>query len=603
MSMCVRTAVALICLSLSSALAAQVPATKGRIEGFVLQAGGAAPQPIVGARITVTKVDGATGANIPILGAGSLPSVASSPSSTAIFPGMPTTIYGPDGLPRLMSVAPPAPQTTLPIPSVTTERDGRFVVPDLAEGTYRLLITHNGYVRQEFGQRVFPGQGTLINLTAGQVFNNITIRLTPTGNVGGRIVDNNGQPAVGVNLQLLKTTYNANGQRIFQNAGNAQTNDRGEYRLFWVTPGRYYVAGGSAAATFTFGGATGPNDPGDSYLLTYYPGVTDISRATPVDVKSGSDLAVDFVMPRQRLYTISGKVVHSNPVGGVNGQIPGVTLSLAFRLLTGNAGFFTMMQAYDPATGTFVMRNVLPGSYVLQAAAPPSYTRVPIEIANSDVEGLVVTVDSSVIISGRFVVENGDMPPLTTLVVQMRPMTGGLPDYLSARPTSSPVAADGSFTISNVIQGQYHVVPLLQSQDFYVKEARYNRADALNSPFEVSQSSLGTIEVVIGRNRAQMDGIIVDDRGQPVPGIQAVLIPDRRDRTDLYKTATTDQGGRYVMRGITPGEYKLFAWEALDNYGYFDPDVMRRSDGLGKSVRVAESSDLSVEGKIIPAAQ
>ena len=55
------------------------------------------------------------------------------------------------------------------------------------------------------------------------------------------------------------------------------------------------------------------------------------------------------------------------------------------------------------------------------------------------------------------------------------------------------------------------------------------------------------------------------------------------------------------MRGVTPGDYKLFAWEALENFGYFDPDQMRRSESAGKAVRVAESSKLVVEGKIIPA--
>jgi len=68
----------------------------------------------------------------------------------------------------------------LPIPIVTTERDGRFVVPNLDEGSYRISVQQNGYVRQDYGQRVFPGQGTLINLAAGQVLRDITISLTPT---------------------------------------------------------------------------------------------------------------------------------------------------------------------------------------------------------------------------------------------------------------------------------------------------------------------------------------------------------------------------------------------------------------------------------------
>lgn len=139
-----------------------------------------------------------------------------------------------------------------------------------------------------------------------------------------------------------------------------------------------------------------------------------------------------------------------------------------------------------------------------------------------------------------------------------------------------------------------------------MKEIRYERADALNNPVEVSRRSAdtGTMEILISRNVGQIDGTIVDDRMQPIAGVQAVLIPEgNRSRTELYRTATTDQTGRFTMRGVTPGDYKLFAWEALENNGYFDPDVMRRSEALGKPVRVAESSRLVVEGKTIPAGQ
>ena len=55
------------------------------------------------------------------------------------------------------------------------------------------------------------------------------------------------------------------------------------------------------------------------------------------------------------------------------------------------------------------------------------------------------------------------------------------------------------------------------------------------------------------------------------------------------------------MRGIAPGDYKLFAWEALENFGYFDPDTLRRAEVQGKAIQVAESSKLVVEAKIIPA--
>jgi hypothetical protein len=476
-------------------------------------------------------------------------------------------------------------------------------VPGLDAGSYRLVVTQNGYVRQEFGQRVFPGQGTLISLAAGQTFNDVTIRLTETGNVGGRIVDNSGQPGVGAALQLLKATYNQTGQRVFQLAGTARTNDRGEYRFYWVTPGRYYLSGGNAAANYAFPGFgnNNPNEPSDSYLLTYYPGTTDISRATAIDIKSGSEAVLDFAVPKQQLFTVSGKVVSPAPAAA-NGILPAVTISLAFQTLTGsNGAFFPQHQDYDPATGVFALRDVLPGSYMLQAAVSGFSARMPVEVTNSNVENLVVAVNSGVSIAGRFILDGGNLPAANTLQIQMRLASNGLQNYMGTAPASPNPAADGSFSIAGVLPGEYRLIAS-PSQDFYVKELRYNRLDALTNPVSVCcNSDAATIEVVISRNVGQIDGVIVDDRMQPVPGVQAVLIPDARQRTELYKTATTDQTGRFVMRGVTPGAYKLFAWEALESFGYFDPEVMRRAEALGKPLHVGESSKLAVEGKIIPA--
>ena len=54
------------------------------------------------------------------------------------------------------------------------------------------------------------------------------------------------------------------------------------------------------------------------------------------------------------------------------------------------------------------------------------------------------------------------------------------------------------------------------------------------------------------------------------------------------------------MTGIPPGDYSLFAWEALESFAYFDEDVLRRSEAAGTSVRIAESSTATVKVTIIP---
>ena len=458
---------------------------RGRIEGVVIKAGTTPPQPLVGARVTVTKVSAATGANV--LASGRASAVLMNAAGFTPFPGSPAWI-----LPSFPGgpAPPPTQEIGPPIPAVTTDQSGRFVVPDLDEGTYRLLVTQSGYVRQEYGQRVFPGQGTLISLAAGQTFKDVTIHLTETGNAGGRIVDNNGVPAVGAPLQLVKASYNQAGQQIFQQAATTRSNDRGEYRFYWVTPGRYYVAGGNAAANYTFigFGNNNPNEPGDNYMLTYYPGVTDINRATAIDIKSGSEAVLDFVVPKQQLFAIRGKVVNPAPATA-KGSLPAVTISLAFRTLTGaNGAFFSQQQEYDAGTGNFVLRDVLPGSYILQAAAPPFSARLPIEITNSNVENLIVELNSGVSITGRFIPDGGNLPPPSALQLQMRLASNGLQNYMVGTSPTSQAAADGSFNIPGVLPGDYRIVPN-PSQDFYVKELRYNRLDALANPVSVCCNS------------------------------------------------------------------------------------------------------------------
>jgi hypothetical protein len=93
----------------------------------------------------------------------------------------------------------------------------------------------------------------------------------------------------------------------------------------------------------------------------------------------------------------------------------------------------------------------------------------------------------------------------------------------------------------------------------------------------------------------------VNDKQKPVPGTQAVLIPARGiNRIDLYKTAVSDDNGRFTIRGITPGDYKIYAWEALEQFAWFDSDLLRQFEQKGKFMQITEGAKESAEVKIIP---
>jgi hypothetical protein len=92
----------------------------------------------------------------------------------------------------------------------------------------------------------------------------------------------------------------------------------------------------------------------------------------------------------------------------------------------------------------------------------------------------------------------------------------------------------------------------------------------------------------------------MNEKHEPAPGIQVVLIPDlHRERNDLYKVSVSAATGRFNMRGITPGDYKLFAWESLELFAYFDSDIVQKSESQAKPVHVTESGKLTVEVSVI----
>jgi hypothetical protein len=46
-------------------------------------------------------------------------------------------------------------------------------------------------------------------------------------------------------------------------------------------------------------------------------------------------------------------------------------------------------------------------------------------------------------------------------------------------------------------------------------------------------------------------------------------------RADLFKSTTSDQHGHYEFTAITPGDYKLFAWEDIEPNSWNDPGFLK----------------------------
>jgi hypothetical protein len=515
------------------------------------------------------------------------------------------------------------------IPPVVTDASGKFSFKDLEPGPYRLAVTKNGFVRSDYGARTTGGTGAPINLPAGQSMKDISFRLVATAAVSGRVRTSSGEPGASMSIQLMRAAYNVQGQRTFQSVSSGRTDDRGDYRLFWVTPGRYYVAvGGNSPTILTSSDgssvlflSTGAVDASSTNVATvYYPGTTDPLRATTIEVGPGGELpSIDVLLPDQQVYRVRGRVVDTS-----TGQPPRTaSISLVPRDPAASGLSVNIPPNYNGTTGTFDMRNVPPGNYWLRAQATESTANAVITAASvgrtvsdalslaisprtaaqrsldvtADMEGVVLELGPGISIPGSLRVEGAALPATQGPRVALRPTAAnGLASPLL------PISADGTFTLTNVMPGEYRVSVLGMPVDYYVKEARNEQNDVLNDPWVITGPVRGSLNVVVSSAAGQIDGTVSDSRNQGVAALTTVLIPDQnRDRTDLIRTAVTDQSGKFTLRGVAPGAYKIFAWEALEPNAFFDPQILRQYEEQGRSVRVAEGGKITTEVKMIPA--
>jgi Carboxypeptidase regulatory-like domain len=111
-----------------------------------------------------------------------------------------------------------------------------------------------------------------------------------------------------------------------------------------------------------------------------------------------------------------------------------------------------------------------------------------------------------------------------------------------------------------------------------------------------------TMDLVASSRSATVTGLARNHDGKPVANATIVAVPGQRyrKRSDRYVTATSDQTGHFTLRGVRPADYTLFSWETLDGEQYFDPDFLKRSEGRGTPMKLAESERKSLELEVIP---
>jgi hypothetical protein len=148
--------------------------------------------------------------------------------------------------------------------------------------------------------------------------------------------------------------------------------------------------------------------------------------------------------------------------------------------------------------------------------------------------------------------------------------------------------------------GEYRLVFSGLPEDFYVQEARIGRIDALRETIRVESSAAMALDIVVASGTATISGVVWDASRRTVAGARVVIAPaDRPSRPELFRDTVANQEGRFSVAGLPPGDYRAFAWESIEPYGWFDPEILSRSRAQSKSVKLVPQAREIVEVDVL----
>ena len=421
--------------------------------------------------------------------------------------------------------------------TVSTGADGRFVFRDLPAGACVPEAERVGFVKGSTRARVV--------LKQDEARSDVEISLIPTGSISGHVTDGDGHPVEGAFVNVQSSRYGE----------YRTTDDKGEFRIGGLPPGKYRVKATSAGGGI-FAGPPEIRTDGTTevhYAGTYYPGALSEAQAGRVVVRPGAETnGIDVQLMAVPFVRVSGKVI-----GG-----PRNATEIFVLVSQGPGGTGA---AVHP-DGSFEIWRLDPGKYWLTAewngndGGHGQTAGIEIDVAGSNIDDIELRVVPPSDIAGRVEFEN-DVKRETgeKLELILSPTGPALENAADAE-----VDTDGSFHLQNVAAGKYRLQ--VATEGFRVKSMRLGSASMDGNTLDLSNGSGGAeLSVQIAAAKGAISGVVRDSDGKPMAAEVILQEPDSESRSSSRKL-NTKPDGVYDFSELAPGVYKIVAVQDVDDY-------------------------------------
>ena len=452
--------------------------------------------------------------------------------------------------------------------TTSTNSQGEFHFSDVAPSTYGISARRPGFIGK-FGVSTVWQQ---LTITSGEDVTSFKARVVPQAILAGRVVDLDGEPLQDVFVSaMVKTTKD--GRPLMKPVRSTSTNDLGEFRVNELPAGRYYVAANNNRSVFisSIAGVTKDTSDQSIYAHCFFPGVTDFSSATPVDVEAGTvRQGVEIVMRKVQARRVKGTV----NLGRSN------RVSLTIRRASAYDNMDAPPSASTAYDGAFEFHSVPPGSYVVIAEAETGLIKGTVEVGERDVEDLKLTVQPYITISGRLRWDGGPPPEFSKVRVDLDPVV-----FFGS---NAKIEAAREFQAGHLVTGKMSIQIVGLGEQDYVKAIYYGNRAVEDETIDVMPSA--ELEIVLRRGTGSVIGT-VEKNGEPAAGATVVLIPAKSSSRSLYRSCKSDATGHFEVRSAAPGDYSLLAFESIE------PDAWLDTEFAAKYARDAEHITLEEKGR------
>jgi hypothetical protein len=471
---------------------------------------------------------------------------------------------------------------------VTTDEQGRFAFYDVTAGLYNLEVSRTGYLPTRAAYQHDVRLQTPFQASADMT--GITVRLLPAAVISGKVRYRDGEPAAGIAIEAYREFYHR-GTHGYEITGRSRTDDLGQYRMFALPPGRYYI--GAVAVPFRGNDDVEEQWPRDAYgqrvppertVTTFLPSTSKVSEAEQVIVAAGAEIGgADIYLARSRVANIRGRALH----GGTGLPLQNASIVLLREDASGT-GYLPSHAVVRPiARGEFEIRGVPPGAYAVEVRASERnatlYTRRSVVVGEAPSVQVDVLVQPEVAIRGQVFTANREQRLPTGLRVTAEPRNP------EAAMRAAQVEPDGKFSI-RVLAGQVYDFALAGAPgNVYLKSAMMDTVDILARGLLVPASADVSLTLTTDERGAAV-------QGETQPGATVTLVPETGQLLRFYE-APANEYGVFRFAGVAPGTYRILAWLDDPPCDLWNPSRRAQCGGFGQSLVVEPSGShtLSLE--------